>query len=243
MSELFKHSLFNDASLISYYRLEDLTDSKGANTLTNNGSVPFNLAKFQNGADFGSSNTTQWLSVLSNFGIDGSTMSLSCWIKINANPSSGVTYTLPFQASAASKVAQYIRYVNTAGVFTLDFVRDKLGVADAVLSKTGDLGTSLYHHCVYTYDGVNIVGYLDTASVGSIAASGSGSNGSTVNIFSIGGYNYNNANPPTTLPSCIVDDVAVFSRVLTAAEILSLYNSYNLNKNLRPAIFKPGIGR
>src|ERR1035437_6003654 len=82
-SELFTSGLFNDASLVSYYRLESTADAKGSNTLTNNNTVAFNAAKFNNGGDQGASNTNKYLSRADALGLNGSNpFSRSYWIKL-----------------------------------------------------------------------------------------------------------------------------------------------------------------
>jgi hypothetical protein len=66
-TELFSTSLYNDAALLAYYRLEDVNDSEDSGTdynLTNNGSVTFASTKFNNGADFNGGNSLNNNSVL-----------------------------------------------------------------------------------------------------------------------------------------------------------------------------------
>jgi len=50
--ELYSTSLYNDANLKQYFRLENTSATIG-NNLTNNGSTPFNPGQFANGSDFG----------------------------------------------------------------------------------------------------------------------------------------------------------------------------------------------
>jgi len=67
-TELFSTPLYNDASLVAYYRLEDVNDNQDQGTdynLTNNGSVTFAATKFNNGADFTGANSLNNNSVLS----------------------------------------------------------------------------------------------------------------------------------------------------------------------------------
>jgi hypothetical protein len=83
-AELFTTSLFADASLVAYWRLENTSDSKGSRTLTNNNTVAFNSAKFNNGADGGATNTNKYLSLAADtLGMTYTgAKSFSLWLKL-----------------------------------------------------------------------------------------------------------------------------------------------------------------
>jgi len=59
-------SLFQDANCKAYYNLEDLVDLKGGFNLTNYNSVTFTSAKFNNGSNLGTSNSTKYLEIANN---------------------------------------------------------------------------------------------------------------------------------------------------------------------------------
>lgn len=214
----------NWTGLKALYHLEDANDSSGNGlTLTNVGTTAFSGAKFLNGANFTATNTTKYLKVLNNLGIDGGACTISLWVKILAEPGTNVQTTIALQASASSKVANYIAYDDSSGTKSIIFVRDKLGVADARSSITGALGTSMFYHVVYVYDTTNVYGFVNGVKSPLVAASGSGSNATTVNIFNISGYNYNNGAPPDRLSSSLIDEVAVFNVALSDTEIKNYY--------------------
>lgn len=220
-TELYSTSLYTTANLVAYYRLEDATDSKGSRNLTNNNSVSFSAAKFNNGANFGTSNTNKYLSYSTdNGGIDGGAMSISLWVKLSTEVvNNGAAYNFVQQGSSVSKVIYQIGYEEAGGVFYLYFQRVKTGVANPAVKKTvaGGLGTSNWHHLVITYDGTNITGYLDGTSAGQTPTTGNGSF-ATKNGFYIGA-NYDQ----DRFVNGLIDDVAFFSYALTSTEVTTLY--------------------
>lgn len=220
MAQIGDTSLFNDANFVAYYKLEDVNDSKGSNNLTNNGTTPFSAAKYNNGADFGTGNSSKYFNVASNLGVDHTAITISFWVKLNAEVSSSNQdfVTVRTTGGGTNYIDWKVFYYDPGGTKTLFFDRSKPGVADQGPQYAVTLGTSVFHHIVMTYNGTNIVGYVDGVDVtGNSAASGVGSAGAN--------NSYIGANPtPTNWCNCIIDDVGVFTRALTAAEVLTLYN-------------------
>ena len=120
-AELASTHLYNDANLQEQYKLEDLTGKNG-NTLTNNNSVAFNSAKFNNGADGGSSDADKSLSVNSALGYNGGAYAISLWVKINVAPSSGTGYDLAELVDATTHSSLLLNYQNSGGTLTLTFL-------------------------------------------------------------------------------------------------------------------------
>src|SRR3990167_1312357 len=210
--ELNDTALLTDADIVAYYRLEDAVDTKAFLNLTNIGTTPFNAAKYNNGGDLGASNTTKWLKgAASTYGIVGATpISIVGWF--NLYTASG-TQSLLAKREDTNVVSYIIEYDGT----TLKFYRRKHGVANETATYTVTLSTSTWYHVALTYDGTNIRGYLDGSLVaGPTAASGDGS-GTSENAFRIGTEDAD-AQPS----SAKFDDVAIFKRALTAAEISTL---------------------
>lgn len=216
MSELALTTLLADGSLEGYYKGESgalTTDSSSkGRTLTNNGTVASSSGVFGGAFDFGASNTTKYMSITNNMGIDGGNISLSIWAKLTTSPGD---YSLIAQQSDNTDVLNYITLNSTSVLFH----RLKQNVADQSASYTFTLPSTTYTHIVMTYDGTNIRGYVNSSLVaGPTAASGSGS-GTNANGFSIG----SNVLGQTKF-SGLIDDAAIFSRVLTQEEISKLYD-------------------
>jgi hypothetical protein len=207
MAQLSSTSLFTDANLVSYYKLEDVSDSKGANTLTNTNTVAFNGGKFNNGADFTSTNTNKKLAVSSNLGIAGSgAMSISFWVK-PYTVASAQTYIFHNSTTTADR---YLA-VSIDGSNHLTF--NGAGASDSATTFTN---TSSFSHIVVTRSGAGaVLGYLNGVQVASLSVGGSGV---TTNELRIGVTAADGE-----YASCIIDDVAIFSDVLTAAEVLILF--------------------
>lgn len=222
MPELSTLPLFNDASIVSYYKLEDVNDAKGLRNLTNNNTVTFTAAKFNNGANLGSSNTNKFLSNNTNnpYGIGSGAFSVVGWWKVLSQPGTGVLFTLFDAQSTTTQVSVQIGYQDSGGTKSIFGVRSKNSVASQGPSYNVDLGTSVIHHIAMTYDTSNINLYLDGVLVGGpTAASGDGSSGAVAGVTM--GINRNDA---TSNPASVLfDDVAIFTRALTAAEVSSIY--------------------
>ena len=205
-------TLFNDANLIYYYRLEgNSNDSKG----TNNGvdtSITYSTSngKFGQGAGFNGTSSVITLADI----LDGATtFTFNAWInKSSKGIGSGILYfksdCLMFGNYDGSSYFRF-RVRNAAGTW--------VGTADADYPyNTGE-----WHMVTGTFDSAgganNLKLYLDGAlwQQGTLATGGVQGG----NAFVLGGRGGEYFNGK-------MDDVAIFSRVLSATEIGSLYNGY-----------------
>jgi len=212
MTELIGTSLFLDSNLQEYWTLEDANADKNSNNLTNNGSVTFSTARYTNGANFGSSNSSKYLSLASKLNYLGGAYSIVLWYKQSSEITSG-TYTLFGIDDDTSKTGLDIRYEYNSGTPRLGFYRDSHGVLAQGFYSTQSLGTT-WHQIALTYDASTIKGYLDGALLNSTSASGDGINTTTAGI-NIG----RSIRLTSNYTSGMVDDVAVFNDELTLAEV------------------------
>lgn len=217
-NNLTTNTFFNDPSLQAYYKLENTSDSKGSNTLANNNSVSFNAAKFNNGADFGSTNTNKYLSTSSALVANGN-ISISAWVKLNSEITSD-SWIFVSQVSTTNQVAYHLVYDYNGGTRRVRFIRTRNGIADDSISYNITLGTSNWYHLTLTYDGSTMKMYVNGVEQASGNYSGSGNTGAT-NAFVIGS-NYSGL---ANYASAVIDDVAVFNKKLAPAEVSNLYNS------------------
>lgn len=219
--ELFGTSLFSDGNLVSYYRLESTADSKGSNTLTNNNSVGFNAALFNNGGDLGSSNTNKSLTVATAIlGANPTGLTYVGWIKLQSEITSGSWELIQQEATGAGSVNFRMIYDYNGGSQRITFGRQRIGVAfDNNTISTGAFGTSTWHHLAMTYDGSTVTMYFDGGSATTVSSSSANTgNGSPADQFSIGQFQGGG------FASAIFDDVAIFSRALSSGEISGIYN-------------------
>lgn len=219
MVELASTHLYNDANLQEYYKLED-TSGKNGNTLTNNNSVAFNAAKFNNGADLGSSDGNKCLSIASVLGYTNGAYAVSLWVKINTDIPINTTYDL---VNIYTTTSQWLfNYANNGGTKRVEFTRyDGANLEGPTYNV--DLGTSAFHHLVMTHDGTSIRGYLDGILVGGPTTATDQTGGYAAGTVIGGQINDLTANNALA----IFDDVAFFNRNLTADEVLTLYNGFS----------------
>lgn len=208
-------SLRNDANLRAYYRFSTgaLTTDSSSNgyTLTNNNGVADGTGMFGGGADFGNPNTTKSMTISNNLGIAGNgDISVSFWIKLNAEIGTGglEVFWIHKSTTTSDKLMQ-MYYQESSGTRYL--------YIDSVIGYAVNLSTT-WHYIVATRTGGTVELYIDGVSRGS-ATSATGAGGA--NSFCIGAQNAT----PDFPSSAIIDDMTVFSRVLTATEITNYYNA------------------
>lgn len=212
--------LISDANLIAYYKLENVNDSKGSNNLTNTGATPFNAAKFNNGADFGSSNTTKHLDVSANLGINGGdNLWMHCWVNLYSLPGTNVNWALlDHRTTLTADRYMDLFFQNVSGVQHL-----RCGVGGGTFADytvTLSTGTWYMIDAVRDISANNYKLYVNgvlQATSGALPSNTAGANG-----FSIGTY-FGGSSP--FLPG-LVDDVAVFNRVPTATDLSELLNGF-----------------
>lgn len=213
MAELIGTSLFADANLQAYYRLADANDSKNSNTLTNNNTVAFNAALFGNGGDLGASNADKYLSRAANIVAGTSDLSVSFWVKLQTEIGAGYyTFTEIDTTTGAD------RYFSLAYNYNTGTRRLELDVAGTLISYNITMGTSLWYHIVAIR---NVGGGVTKLYVDNVerAAGAVGTTAAGATRYTIG------AHPnPTNFASAIFDDFAIFNKVLSVAEIATLYN-------------------
>lgn len=216
--DLFGTSLYSDANLLAYYRFEgNSNDSKGSNNLTNSNGVTFGVAKFGNGADFGSGNTSKALSVNSSLGLANGSVArtISLWVKFYS-----LSGTQEFVSQWAN--SDHSGFLFYASGTSLVVGHSNFSVGEDDLTLSSSLTTGTWYHVVMTYDGSTMAGYLNGALIGSRASSRT--NGNTINdVFTLGAAYGNNVGY-AMYSSLVMDDVAVFSRALTATEISNIYS-------------------
>lgn len=215
-------------NLTAYYKFSNgglTTDSKGTYTLTNTNSVANTSAgKIGYGADFGNANTNKRLETTNDRGYTGGTFSTNFWVKIQTEPTAGVTYVFDalihlITPANTNNTTYYIRYTNPGGSQTkLDFYLRGTG---GNFTYDTTLGTTNWHMLSMIWNGTNIHGFLDATEVGTVAATGNEVDG-TASQSAIG------ASLPTEnrwFSSASVDELGFWdNRVLTQGDIDSLYN-------------------
>ena len=212
--------------MVSYYKLEDVTDSVGANTLTNTGTVTFTAAKIGNGANLGTSNSTK---KLSNSGLyQTGSFSISTWVKNETEIAAGQYGLFQMADNTTTLRGINLTYNYNGGTRNVTADYHKNNVSDNNITwSSGALGTSVWTHYMVTYDGTTFTLYANGISVGTpLTISGGGSGSSGTQGFTIGladryGGSY---------ASVLSDETAIWSRALSSTEVTELYNTGNGNQ-------------
>jgi hypothetical protein len=213
-------------SLASYWKLDEASGSasdatSGGKTLTNNGTTTYAASKINNGADFGTANTTKYLNRTGYVVSDGSS-SFSFWVKQRTEIAVG---SQTFLFSGSESTAMYLNYEYNAGTRRLGLYRIHNGVANATAFYTVTLGTSNFYHIVGTYNGSNIILYVNGTLVSTTADSGNGNTNWVPGggYFTVGAIQDANDGTVSQYASAYIDEVGVWSKALIQAEVTSLY--------------------
>jgi Concanavalin A-like lectin/glucanases superfamily len=201
-------------SLAAYWKLDDLTgadSTANSNTITFTGSPSSVAGRIINGVSF--NGTSQYGTAPSSASLlASSAWSISAWVYI-PSPTTMGTYSCILQFGSGLYVYYILQIQYYSGTHRLMYgnrnsiIADNLGYA---------LSASTWYHCAATYDGTTARGYLNGSSTGSHAISPY--SGGTP-ALSMGSYGTANLFPGT------IDEVGVWSRMLTSTEVTTLYAS------------------
>lgn len=208
-------------NIISYFKLDELSgnavDSVGSNTLTNINTVTYGSALINNGADFGSANTGKKLAIGSI--ITGGNITIQAWVKLKTAIAAG-SYGLFEQEDDTALRIFNVMYNFNAGTPQVQADYHKNNTSDNFVTSTTTLSTSSFSQIVITYDSTTYTMYINAVSVGTpLVISGGGSGSVSGNEFTLG-----EAPRFGAYASVILDEVGVWSRALSGAEITQLYN-------------------
>ena len=198
-------------NLVAVYKLDNVNDSLNGFNLTNTNSVAFSAGLIGNAADFGTTNSTKYLSVANNLGVTSSTAcSFEVWVKIGTSGNNEFIW----HGDSVDK-RSYDIIANATQVYFRTNIRGT-GFQNIVSNTT--LSTSNWYQFVFTFNGTQSEGFINGTSVGTIASSGVGSL-ATSDIFYIG-----KEDGAATYATGLVDEVRVWSRAITSTEVTELYN-------------------
>lgn len=208
-----------DTNLVSYFKLDessgDASDSVGSNTLTNTGTVAYASCLINNGADFGTTNAhSKKLENAGGLGVDMSgSYTVSTWIKVRTLPASGDTRRfIDWRSQTGTASYLLVDYNNNGGT-----PRIQVNSGGTTTNYNHTLSTSAFTRVTVTKSGSTITLYIN----GSSATTGTASNADAGAGFTLG-----NADGGTSIGlACYMDETAVWSRAISGAEDLELYNS------------------
>jgi hypothetical protein len=201
--------------LVAYWKLDETSgpriDSAGSNNLTDNGSVGSAVGKVGNAASYSGSN---FLSLASNSDVQiTSDFTVACWVYLATVPSTRQMFVTKDNSSNR----EYILYISVTKRFTfrihsVDIVADSTTVSpDTWYFLVGDFRASDNRIRLMVND--------------STLSSMTGTSGPTVGSaeFMVGAREFVGFEEPV-LSGGRIDEVGIWKRLLTAAEITQLYN-------------------
>lgn len=212
-------ALLADGNLQGYWRLENANDT-GPNSYNLGGTAPsYAAAKFFNGGDF-EDTSSQYLFIANascpNLKITGS-HSVSAWVKLESNAvgARGVAAMRDYALGAGWAVQ-----INTSNA--IFFIKDGLTTNTAIAADVAaTVGT--FCHIVGVYDSATSKLKIFMNGVKK-EVTASGSSTSPTVPFMIGGYPSGAGPHASGYIDGIIDDVAVFDRALTDAEVASIFS-------------------
>ena len=213
-------SLITD--IVAYWKLDDdTTDSAASYDLTGNGSIAYDTGIINNSFDNGSAGGNNYFTLDDHMGISATgAMTIAGWTKFNtaiSDANSPDWSVIKRYVNANGSGFGWIHEWNS-GTPRLRVIR--FGETNYIgdYAYTPSVGT--WFHVVITYDGTNIITYLNGTKI-----LGPTSNTGTQNItglkFVLGSYSGSSA----TKKYWALDEYGVWSRALTQAEVTALYNS------------------
>lgn len=206
-------------NLVSYWKLDESStgvgavtrnDSHSTNHLTDNNTTPSGTGKISNGASYNKANS-EYLSRADTAALRPSgSMSISLWIK-RASTNSSMEFI-----SMKDPSSNYLIEWSTTRILWRR--QTSAGSQDATYTVSPD--TTNWYHIVMTYDesATTLLGYLNGTQVATKTTTGTGN--STAGQFELGRLATNAIN----YVDGVMDEVGLWSRALTAAEVTSLYN-------------------
>ena len=231
MAELSSTTLINDSSLKGYWKMDSTTDSSGnGGTLTLVNAPSYAAGKFGNGLDLETS-SAQWAYAADSapLSITGS-MSISCWVNFESLPTSGETKGLVTKFDVTGNNRSFLfRLYNDTGTLKVEASADQTGASSTADGGywTPSLSTGIWYHFVLTVTPGNASATTFELFINGVSQ-GNGTMTLTSNITSIydgtavlgiGAAGPGGAGELDGL----IDDVAIFSKVLSSDEILTLY--------------------
>jgi hypothetical protein len=218
MAQLLDLPLFGDPALQGYWRLENVNDSSvNGYNLTNNNSVTFTTGKYSAAGNFVAA-SSQYLSIARascpNIRISGS-QTWVCWV----NQTTISSYQAPMRMANAGggNDAGFLTSADTGNIVYFDLAG--LTTNSQVNSGSLVLATGAWYHLAGVYNSVTttLKIYINGAEGGSVTASGSKTD------IASGGFALGARGDAAVFMNGSVDDAAIFSRALTATEIMTLF--------------------
>jgi hypothetical protein len=201
----------SNQGLVGYWAMNDGTGTTVGDSSGNgyngffSGSVSWATGKHGGGVDFAGGNINSNNSTPFNFG--NNSFSVGAWFKLDTTTS----YKTIVSKGGFWANDEFVLYANSGVLY---FYVDKGGVK--YYTPTISLATNVWYHAFGVYDGSYINLYLNGAFVGQTAVS-------NLNIGNATNLRIGSGGGGSDAFDGLIDDVRVYNRALSAAEIAALY--------------------
>lgn len=217
MAELYKHPLAGDSNLVSYWRMEgNSNDSKGSNTGSDT-TISYSSAngKYGQGANFNGTSSGIAVADAVSLRLTGS-FTIMAWVKPNdSTPNRTMVVFEKGDQNADANLDYGLLLINRQVYGSVDN-----GTSSFVKQGTTTMSDNAWHHVAMVFTATSkIEVFLDGVSDGSNTTSPVAPQ-STTHACAIG----KDGTASNRFFRDNIDDLAIFNRVLTSAEILSIYN-------------------
>ena len=210
-------------NLIAYYKLDgNSNDSVGSNNGTDtNITYSTDYGKINQGARFQSNSSKIELVTASTLGLGGTSLSFSCWCRVET-PSSSAGYILGFQSSSSYTFFEWAGFrVQTDGKLRFTFYTTSGSFKEYTSPNNPNImNDGKKHHIVFNYDGASVKVYIDNSLFWTQNITGTISFNSTEPLRIGVGH-------PAAFYNGGIDEVGIWNKALSSTEITELYNSGN----------------
>lgn len=221
----FPYSFFAQGSSLSnhllvYYKLDsNSNDSLGNHNLSTVGSISYTTGKISNGLNINNDQNSNYLTVSnhSDFLLNGN-KTFTIWFKSDTNGNTGMLFT----KAGFSSLEYFLQFqIGT----NISFAVYDGSLTSVTVTTTDSLSANTWYFCVAIFDATNqiISIQLNNSSKNSESIAGLSNFDTNTNNFNLGGDQFYGT--ATSVDNTIIDECAIFNKVLTEPEISYLYNN------------------
>lgn len=151
----------------------------------------------------------------------GGDFTVSAWVKRNGNPAAAGVIAAKYSSGSEADYNGWILYVTTAGKVAMDGRVSPGGFISGPVSSAA-VTDNAWHHACFVRSGSTWTVYIDGAS----SASSTLASGSLANNAPVAVGMYKTSAGTTGLPlAADIDDLGLYNRALSAAEVAAIYSS------------------
>lgn len=221
------NTVVNSSNLLRWYEFEgNGLDSSSSNVgLTLTGSnVSFVSGKYGKAASFSNPSLASGYAntYFSGTCTSNTPVSVACWFNYTVSATSGSWTPTVFTLGGSNIDSAITVNIANGNWLIASIYTGSAGLSNVVASGVQSVSANTWYHVAMTYDGTTCTTYLNGASVGTpVGTVGALSS----NILRIGDGGNTTGNSTAFVGH--IDDFRVYARTLTAADVMTLYNSTN----------------